>query len=186
MEIVDWTKPKYHKIDGMGDGPMKFSLRSKQWGYWRHDLSGQLFEDSVVRVTPGNKVNDDWQMFKAKWYKPGDESPTGPRRAILWSLGRFFLASRLEKVTSVEESADGRLVVFASGTKWKNQTGRWEFEIDPAAAWMVRKAKFYSSARPDQIAFEMKNEGTKQSGSYCIPEKAEINLSGPIGDVTTR
>jgi hypothetical protein len=58
----------------------------------------------------------------------------------------------------------------------QDKKGRWELEIDPAAAWMVRKARFYRDAAPNEIGLEMKNEGAVWSKSRCIPTAAAINV----------
>ena len=107
---------------------------------------------------------------------------------FLYRLGRFF-SKDLVTVTRVEKSKDGLLVVSALGTDCQIKaapfsSGRWELEIEPTAAWIVRKARFCSNAEPQRIwagvRTEMINSGTVWSGPYCIPKVALINVMGPI------
>ncbi|WP_145178894.1 hypothetical protein [Gimesia aquarii] len=193
MEVIDYEKPKYQNPKSRPKRPKKLSnsdevlripLRTKQWGYWGHDLSGNHYEDTVITVTPSGKVTDTGKMHNSSLFAPRGEGPLAPRRAVLWSLGRFF-SKHIDKVTQVEHSADGLIRVSALGKKNELQVGRWEFEIEPNASWMIRKARFYRDRYPDRINVEMKNEGTVWSGAYCIPKTATINHWGPIGNVET-
>ena len=105
--------------------------------------------------------------------------PNVAKRTVLWSLGRFF-SKNIDEVTLVKPSTNGRLTVSALGSKGKGWTGRWELEIEPAAAWMVREARFYHETRPDVINCEMKNSGTTWNGPYCIPQYAQFNYGSSI------
>jgi hypothetical protein len=160
---------------------MRIPVRTKQWGYWGQDLSGNHYEDTVIAVTPAGEVTETEAMHNSSLFAPRDEGPVAFRRATLWSLGRFF-SGHLVKVTRVEESKDGRLVLSATGNKGGQQNGRWELEVEPAAAWMVRKARFYWDSFPDRINVEMRNDGSVWSGPYCIPKEAVINQWGSIDD----
>lgn len=187
MEVIDYEKPKYQRPKRQlpdGDETLRMSVRIREWGYWGFDLSGHHYEDTVIAVTAAGEVTETAKMHNSMLFGPRDEGPNAPKRVALWSLGRFF-SNHVDKVTQVEESEDGRLVVSALGKKSEGQNGRWELEIEPAAAWMVRKARFYWDIKPDRINVEMRNEGTVWSGSYCIPKEAEINHWGPIEGVET-
>lgn len=187
MEVISYQKPEYQpsaRRDSDADETLRIAVRTRQWGYWGHDLSGNHYEDTVIAVTPAGQVTETGKMHNSSLFGPRDEGPLAPRRAFLWSLGRFF-SKHLDQVTRVEESADGRLTVSALGRKGERQPGRWELEIDPAAAWMVRKARFYWDIKPDRVNVEMRNEGAVWSGSYCIPQEAFVNHWGPIENKET-
>ena len=105
-------------------------------------------------------------------------------------LGRMF-SKELDKVTRVEKSKDGLIVVSARGKNavWQNN-GRWELEIEPNAAWMVRKVRYYAphyvDGKRECLYVEMTNSGTVRSGSYCIPKKATINIFAVVGKENAR
>jgi hypothetical protein len=193
MEAINYENPKYQQPKHRGriakktpptakDETLRIAVRTKQWGYWGRDLSGNHYEDTVLAVTPAGKVTETGKMHNSSLFAPRDEGPGAPRRVILWSLGRFF-SGYLDKVTQVEKSPDGRLVIVtAFGRKDEAQKGTWQLEIDPTAAWMVRKATFYWDRNPKQVNVGMKNDGTVWSGSYCIPKAAVCNHWGPIGE----
>ena len=189
MEMTDYEKPKYLARDVepktrrtgsyTGDGAMILSIRTRQWGYWGADASGEYYEDTKIRVTPENEINEHGKMHNASLFGPRDVGPNIPKRTILWSLGRGY-SKVINRITSVKELADGRVMVAGAGMQGADRPGRWELEVDPAAAWMVRHARFYSNAAPETIRCEMKNEGTMWSTSYCIPETAMFNYLGSI------
>jgi hypothetical protein len=185
MEILEYEKPKFQmpengrKISLNADGWRVQSIRTKQWGYWGEDVSGNLYEDTVVKISPENDVVETGKMHDSALFGPQDVGPNIPKHAKLWSLGRFY-SKLVDEVTHVEESANGCITVSALGKRGEGQPGRWELVIEPAAAWMVREACYYSDARPEIIACEMKNSGTAWNGSYYIPQKALFNYVGPI------
>jgi len=193
MEVLDYEKPKYlppdkpgrsQRISRMGRGTdetMQVGLRTRRWGYWGHELSGNHYEDTNLFVEPTGEVTEKGVLVNTSVFGPQDEGPVGPRQAMLWSLGRFF-SKHLSEITQVDESENGRLLVSALGNKVPSIKGRWELEIEPEAAWMVRKARFYWDSKPDRINAEMRNEGTVWSGPHCIPKTAIVNHWGPIGD----
>jgi hypothetical protein len=204
MEVIDYEKPKYEVYQQLlqteqlneanqddqssrqserqstdANKPVGFCVRTRKWGYWGNDLSGNHYEDTILRLTPGGEVSETGKMHNSSVFGPRDDGPLGPRWTFFWSLGRFF-SKQIDRITSVEETMDGRIVVVASGKKGKSQNGRWELEIEPAAGWMVRKARFYWDINTNSINVEMRNEGTVWSGSYCIPKEAVINAWGSI------
>jgi hypothetical protein len=178
--VIDYEKPKFQQAAAEGpENEMFVNVRTKQWGYWGRDLRGNSYEDTGVVVNSAGEVSERGIIYSSTWYGPRDDGPVPPVRSVVWSLGRFF-SPQLDKVTRVEKSADGRLVVSALGKQNEKIKGRWELEIEPAAAWMVRKARFYREKHPDEISAEMKNEGTVWSGSHCIPKEALCNYFGPL------
>jgi hypothetical protein len=204
MEVIDYEKPKYELYQQLlqteqlkepnqdsqfdrqsksqttdTNEPLAVPIRTRQWGYWGNDLSGNHYEDTVLTLAPGGKVTETGKMHNSSVFGPRDDGPLGPKWTFFWSLGRFF-SKQIDRITSVEETSAGRILVVASGKKGKNQNGRWELEIEPAAAWMVRKARFNWDINPNLINVEMRNEGTAWSGSYCIPKEAVINAWGSI------
>ncbi|HUT31781.1 MAG TPA: hypothetical protein VMX13_18480 [Sedimentisphaerales bacterium] len=192
MEIVEYEKPKFMDPKGRDrgsltqDGWLMLSLHTRQWGYWGADVSGNHYEDTTIKVSPDNQVVEvGGNIHNSLLFDPKDAGPNAPKCAILWSLGRFF-SKLIDEVTLVKESSDGRITVSALGRKEEGEHGRWELEIEPAPAWMVREARFYSDAKPDVISCEMKNSGTVWSGSYCIPGNAVFNYGGPIKDARVR
>lgn len=198
MEVIDYETPKYQRpgsprskqpeqLGRQGqdaDETLRIAVRTRQWGYWGHDLSGNHYEDTVIAVTPAGEVTEAEKMYNSSLFGPRDNGPVAPRNAFFWSLGRFF-SRHLDEVTRVETSEDGRLAISALGRKSDYQEGRWELEIEPAAAWMVRKARFYWDIEPDSVNVEMTNEGTVWSGPYCIPREAVVNPWGSIEGVET-
>lgn len=160
-------------------------IRTRRWGYWGHDLSGHYYEDTLFEVTPKDEATVRAKGLKVCVHGPRDIGPTPSKYGFLWAFGRTF-SKQLDKVTRVEQSKDGLLVVSALGRGHGHTNGRWELDIDPDAAWMVRKARFYSNAQPERLVTEMTNSGTVWSGSYCIPKEAKINCFRPIGAVETK
>jgi len=184
MEIIEYEEPKFQKPERdrgslNADGWLLVSIRTRQWGYWGEDLSGNHYEDTVMKISPENEVVEIGKMYNVSLFGPKDAGPNVPKRAVLWSLGRFY-SRIIDEITFVTESTNGRITVSALGRKGDGEPGRWELEIEPAAAWMVREARFYSDAKPDVINCEMQNSGTTWSGSYCIPQNALFNYMGPI------
>jgi hypothetical protein len=184
MEAVEYEKPKFQKPRrGRGgfteDGWLLLPVRTRQWGYWGEDVSGNHYEDTTTKVSPENEVVEIGKMYNTSIFGPKDAGPNVPKHAVLWSLGRFY-SRIIDEITSVTESTNGRITVSALGRKADGVLGRWELEIEPAAAWMVREARFYRDAKPEVINCEMKNSGTTRSGSYCIPQSALFNYGDPI------
>lgn len=180
LNVTDYEKPAYRKeLAEDPDAMMGFDVRTRQWGYWGSDLLGHHYEDTGVRVTPSGDVIEGEKTFRSSLYGTTDDSPSPFKRTVLWSLGRFF-SKHIDQVTRVEQLPEGRLAVSALGKMSDRDRGRWELEIEPAAAWMVRKARFYWDRHPDEVGCEMTNHGTTWSGSHCIPEQAACNYFGPI------
>ena len=184
MEVLEYEKPKFQEPKGgqaglTEDGWQIVSVRARRWGYWGSDVSGDHYEDMVMKVSPENEIVEMGKGYESTLYSAKDPGPTGPKRTFLWSLGRFF-SKNIDEVTLVKSSTNGHITVSALGKKGEGRPGRWELEIEPAAAWMVREARFYSDTRPDVIDCEMKNRGTGWSGPYCIPQHALFNYGGPI------
>ena len=168
--------------------PGRKSIRTKRWGYWGQDLSGHYFEDTLFDANPEGKETELGKDLHTSLYGPRDVRINSSKYVFLYGLGRFF-SKDLAKITRVEETKDGLLVVSALGTSSRItmvpfSSGRWELEIEPAAAWIVRKARFYSDAEPQStwagVWTEMTSSGTVWSGPYCIPKEATINSQGPI------
>ena len=187
MDVIDYEKPQYKaqqrlptRRNPVPDENMRVLLKAKKWGYWGQDISGWNYEETVLTVSPSGEVVDTGRgKSRSLVFTPRDEDILSSQRVFLWSLGRFF-SEHLDKVTKMEPSSDGRLFVSVIGRKGKEKSGRWELEIEPAAAWMVRSARFYWDSYPNSIDAEMKNEGTVWSGPYCIPKYATIDYWGQI------
>lgn len=182
-EVVKHDKPKFYEPGRRTggslnkDGWLVVGLRTEHWDYCGKDSGGSYMVDTVVKVSPENDVVETGKTRSASIWPP-TKGPARNLRRVLWSLGRSF-SQNLVEVTDLKEPADGRIAVSALG-KRGSLKGRWELEIEPAAAWMVRHARFYADVQPDVINCEMKNSGTVWSGSYCIPEKVTLNYDGPI------
>lgn len=193
-EVTDYETPKYlppeqrrwaaHPTAGKAvRGEAMFAtVRTKEWGYWGKEVCGNHHVDATLKVTPDGQATQAGTIYNSYLYPPRDISLIAPPRSFQWALGRFF-SDRLDKVTRVEETAEGRLRVSALGNVYQGTNGTWDLEIEPAAAWMVRKAIFHPEIKPDQVFAEMANEGTVWSGPYCIPKEARINFWGPIEDM---
>jgi hypothetical protein len=182
MNIVDYQKPKYDQLEPHPDPLQKkrfVGIRTRQWGYWGKDLSGNHYEDTVIAVAPTGEVTEKGKAYGSSVFGPNDVGPNAPKNIFLWSLGRFF-SKHLNKVTQVKKSSDGRLSVSALGAQSEGYNGRWELEIEPDAAWMVRRARFYWDRKPETIHTEMNNTGIIWSGPCCIPKNAECNYWGPL------
>jgi len=182
MEMTDHEIPKF---DGPPDKRLTKIIRTKEWGYWGHDLCGTHVDDTIVEVSPGGKEKPTGGFSDSFLYPPRANGPLAPRQELVLSLGRFY-SQMISKVTRVERKEGGRLAVSALGNLEQNKKGRWELEIDPAAAWMVRKARFCRGEAPNQIRLEMKNEGAVWSESRCIPTAATINVLFAPGSVDTK
>lgn len=199
LEMIEYETPQYKqppkqrfnreqaKLPGQEavatEDTLRITVRTKQWGYWGSDLSGNNYEDTVVTVTPEGKVSETEKMCNSSVFGPNAQDAIAKPTTVLWSLGRFY-SQHLGEVTKVERHANGHLSVSAVGKKTERRNGRWELEIEPSAAWMVRRARFYGDAMPERVNMEMENEGTVWSGSFCIPKEAVINYWGPIRNDT--
>jgi hypothetical protein len=184
-EVIDYEKPAYPEAKGGIEDAPTLTIRTRQWGYWGDDLSGEHNEDMRIDVSPdGTLTEGRRKMHNSMVFGPKSLGPIAPKQFILWSLGRFF-SKHLDKVDKIENSTSGHLLVSASGRLRDGKLGRWELEIEPAAAWMVRKARFYEDRTPNRIGAEMKNEGTVWSGLHCIPKKAATNYWGSVEGVDT-
>jgi len=196
MEVTDYENPSYLPAekrpwaqDSMAgkaakEEAMYVTVRTQKWGYWGREACGNHYVDATLKVTPDGEVTQAGTLYNSSLFAPRDITPVADRSSYLWGLGRFF-SERLDKVTHVEESEDGRLHVSALGNRHEGNNGTWELEIEPEAAWMVRKARFHPESKPDRIKAEMSNEGTVWSGSFCIPEKAWVDFFGPVEDMET-
>ncbi len=183
-EVLEYDKPKFQEPVGRRgslteDGWLVLSIRTRQWGYWGDTLSGNHYGDTVIKVSSANEIVEIGEMHNSSLFGPNDAGPNVPKRTVLWSLGRLF-SKRIDEITQVEKSDDGLITVSALGRKGEGQPGRWELEIEPAAAWIVRKARYYPDSKPDLINCEMTNSGTVRTGPYCIPRKALFNYFGPL------
>jgi hypothetical protein len=171
-ELTDHESPK---LGGLPGAPHTVAIREKTWGYWGRDLSGLHYDDPTVDVGPGGKEKPFGKLSDSIIYPPKAAGPLAPRWELLLSLGRFY-SPLISKISRVEKTDGGRLAVSAQGSLNQKEKGRWELQIDPATAWMVRKACFYPDVGPNQIGFEMKNEGAVWSESRCVPMTAVINV----------
>jgi len=186
-EMISYPKPKYEDLEGADTEidekkTRSISIKTKQWGYWGNDVSGTHYENTVLTLDPtGEVVEKKEKLIDSMLFGPRAAGPIAPKRILLWSLGRFY-SKQLDKVTRVEKSPGGRLMVSARGEQSPGYKGRWDLEIEPAAAWMVRTARFYWDDAPDRMRAEIKNEGTVWSGPHCIPKVADCNYWGPLSD----
>lgn len=167
-------------------------VRTRVWGYGGAGASGAYYEDTNFRATAKDGIVESGKGPLVLLYGPRDTEATVGVYYYMWGLGRMF-SKALDKVTRVEKSKDGLLVVSALGRNAYQDNGRWELEIEPAAAWMVRKARFFflskqqdTSPEPDQLSTTMTNSGTVWSGSYCIPKEAAVNLFAHVSEQNTR
>ena len=120
----------------------------------------QYYEDTNFRATAKDGIIESGKGPIVVLYGPRDRQATVGVYYYMWALGRMF-SKALDKVTRVEKSKDGLLVVSALGRNASQNNGRWELEIEPAAAWMVRKARFFflskqqdTSPEPDQLYYD--------------------------------
>ena len=186
MDVTDYEEPSYLPPDQRPweagrPGPeleeMYVAVRSQKWGYWGDEACGNHYVDASLVVTPDGQVTRRGTMNCVKLHRPKDIQPIADKLSFQWALGRFF-SEHIDKVTHVEESEGGRLHVSALGNRHKGHNGKWELVIEPAAAWIVREARFYGETKPDKLKVDMSNEGTVRSGSFCIPQKARVNFFG--------
>jgi len=163
---------------------MPVTVLLREWGYWGDEASGKHYVEACLAIAPDGKATRVGTMYNSDLSAPRSISPIGALHAFQWALGRFF-SERLDKITSVERTPAGRLRVSASGNEYEGSNAKWELEIEPSAAWMVRRARFYSGTPPGKTEAEMVNEGTIWSGSFCIPTRARVNPFGPVEDIET-
>lgn len=176
-----WATGRFHNPAAL-DEPMFANVRTKEWGYWGQEASGVHQVDLTLKIGPDSSRIEVGTVYNSMLFTPTDLSLIATPRVFQWGLGRFF-AARLQRVTEVMQTGDGRVRVSAHGELYKGANGRWELEIEPAAAWMVRRAKFFPDTDPTQVDAEMMNEGTVWSGSFCIPKSARVNFFGPLEDM---
>ena len=184
-EVIHFEIPENQKAGS------EMVVRTRDWGYGGNDASGLYFQDTNFRVTAKNETTETGKGPMVVLYGPRARHATIGVYDYMWALGRMF-SKELDKVTRVERSKDGLIVVSARGRNpvyehdVNQGNGRWELDIEPAAAWMVRKARYYPSGEPDQVYTKMTNSGTVWSGSYCIPKEAAVNLFANDSERNTR
>jgi hypothetical protein len=194
MEVTDYETPGYlppgarawaadPDAGNMTRAESMFvSMRMSDWGYWGGQASGDHHVDATLEILPDGRARKVGAIYDTSLYSPQDLSPIAALRAFQWGCGRFF-SDRLVKITQIEQSADGLLRVLALGNRYEGDDGTWELEIEPDAAWMVRRAAFRPQANPDRIKAQMANKGTHWSGPFCVPAEASVNFFGPIEDL---
>jgi len=181
-KVLDYEKPAYQeKLLYKPNTDMLLTVRTTEWGYWGPDFAGFHYEDTDVNVNPSGEAAEGGVSPGTSKFSTKDSGPTPPQQIVLWSMGRFF-SRHLDKIAKVEKSKEGLLVVSASGKMGQNTPGRWELEIEPDAAWMVRKARFYSDRFPNAIGAEMTNSGTVWDKAHCIPKEAVCNYFGTLDE----
>ncbi|UCG49518.1 MAG: hypothetical protein JSU94_06990 [Phycisphaerales bacterium] len=90
--------------------------------------------DSEGRITPSGGEKRHVQLY------PPDSDALGLfKMRIMFSLGRGY-CRYINELESVSQLEDGAIKCTGTG-KWI-WDGRWELVVDPAAAYMVRSAKF--------------------------------------------
>ena len=101
----------------------------------------------------------------------GPDSPTHVFRvrAYLWAFGRG-IAKHLTKVNSTKDVEGGLVELIASGTGLIGAEGEWRLEIEPGAAYMVRRATFTSTIEK----VEIENNGRQDFGTCVVPEDCLI------------
>ncbi|BBO35567.1 hypothetical protein PLANPX_5179 [Lacipirellula parvula] len=161
---------------------MAATVRATEWGYWGSDACGNHQIDLSLLVSREGQRQEVGKLYNSYVYPPRDLSPIMNQLTYQWAMGRFFSGS-IDKVLTVDKTSKNRLHVTALGRAYSGANGKWDLEIEPAAAWIVRKAKFYAAASPAVVFAEMANEGVTWSGSYCIPKDSYVNFLGPLEDM---
>lgn len=180
----DHETPPYSAEHANAEGIDIFQVKTKLWGYWGADVSGTHNVVTYYHISANGDVKDNGTTSDSLVFGPNDAGPNKLKWIFLWSLGRK-LASQIDKVETVEKLSDGEIKVTALGHKGPGRSGKLQLQIDSAAGWMVRRAEMYDDQIPDSKILDMKCEGTKWIGAFCIPTEAEINFIGPIGDEQT-
>jgi hypothetical protein len=176
IDLTDYEEPSYLPPDQRPEG-IGLGVRIQKWGYWGDEACGNHYVEATFEVTPDGQVTRRGTMHDVSLFGPRDITPMADKASFQWAMGRFF-SEHIDKVTHVEESEGGRLHVSALGNRHKGHNGKWELVIEPDAAWIVREARFYGETKPDKLKAHMSNEGTVWSGSFCIPQKAVVNVFG--------
>ena len=180
MDTISHDTPSYVALNGVNsESSYSVAFRTRKWGYWGEDLSGEHYEDTVFKLDPSG-TTETGKMHNSTLHGANTQDLDASRNTLLWAMGRFF-SRNLDEVTSCEVTVDARLLVEAKGNR-SGVRGRWQFEIEPSSGWIVRSAKFYSDRQPDRIGAEMKSEGSVWTGPQCVPISAEINPWGPLAD----
>jgi hypothetical protein len=107
-------------------------------GILDEDCCGFASEHSVIRISPINAV-----------IKAGN----------LWSPGRFY-ATPVDQVMGVSALPHWANRSVCPGEAGR-PVGRWELQIEPTAARIVREARFYADAAPQVIYCQMRNRGIR-------------------------
>ena len=134
-EVIHFEIPENKKVGS------EMVVRTRQWGYGGNDVAGAYYQDTNFRVTAKNETTETGKGPMVVLYGPRDRHAAVGVYYYMWALGRMF-SKELDKVTRVEKSKDGLIVVSARGKNavWQNN-GRWELEIEPNAAWMVARER---------------------------------------------
>ena len=119
--------------------------------------------DSEGRIKASARENRHVQLY------PPDSDALGLfKMRIMFSLGRGY-SRYINELESVSLLEDGAIKCTGTG-KWI-WNGRWELVVDPAAAYMVRSAKFLPEF-PDAPPLDVTTSGVKWFGDRCVPEKS--------------
>ncbi len=88
------------------------------------------------------------------------------------ALGRGF-SQFIQFIHEVTESSDGRLQVVAPGNYGPTLWGVWHLEVEPAADFLVRKARFVAVGEKEAEVL-VSTEGLHQSQGLIVAEKGHV------------
>jgi hypothetical protein len=114
-EVIHPKRQKYTQVGS------ETAIRTRDWGYGGNDASGEYYQDTHFHVTPKDEVTEKGKGPMVVLYGPRHRQGAVGVRLYMWALGRMF-SKELDKVTRVEKSKGGLLVVSARGRNavWQN------------------------------------------------------------------
>lgn len=137
-----------------------------------HDLSGQFHKNVAFSPSETGPTKTDFSNSL-------DLNPPDSReyffftKAIMWASGRGF-SPHLKAVTDVRVDGNGLIGVTASGMLDEDEPGRWELQVDPTNAYLVRHAEFYNAK--GNRGLTITTDGVRDNSDCIYPENGMFRM----------
>jgi len=174
---------KEHKPRGdLGPGEVTYEadkmvvlVRNKTVTLYDHDRAAQLLTDTYYAVLPDNTVQEEGATGILSFTKPDSRELCLPVEQAMWVAGRGY-SPFLRKVLDVKTLAGGRLALKADGFVEPGDRGYWELEVEPAASYMVRAARYFSEGATSPF-LDIANSGLGVEENCHYPKQGTFKLS---------
>jgi hypothetical protein len=171
------AKAEGHGADSDPLSDLSVGVLTEHSLFFGKEYSSQHRVDTVFRVSPDSTARELSKAHVVQLRHPDAPEMTLPILKAFWGLGRMY-TQHLDEITAVAKDESGLLHVTAGGHVDKGNLGTWQLIVDPAAAYLVRKAS-YVPAGSEELLFETENEGVKWSGGVCVAASASWRQTFP-------